>query len=1156
MNRLPNVPVFLRRDFALRFQFLLWPCLAIATAQAQEISTETTTPVATSTIDNGAAADIVITEEGSIVLGGTAGQVAVIVDSDNSVTNEGVIQFDDTNSVTGIYIGSGLSGDIVNSGSIILQEDYTREDEDEDDDLDGSIAVGEDRFGIQLEPGGTHTGDIVLESSSIVTVEGNSSAGVQLQSSIDGDVAIAGIVGVVGDSSVGVSLEEGATGDVRLDGFVSAQGSDAQGVRLDGDIGGNLTTEGSILASGFTNTSVSNYIPPSLLTDETLAVADRIDAEDLNDTGPALAIGGSLANGFLINGNFDDFTSTEDSEDETKDTIEDFDENRSTGSITSIGSGPAISITPDLGGSGTGDIVFGTVVETVRDTLDDDEDDDFTEILATFDYDQGLINRGSITANGLNIGYAATGLQISGSADGRYSTEIVGGILNAGGVQATAFEADATAIDLQSGAVVGTLFNEGAISATTNTVAGHDATALRIDQGAELSGVENSGSIFASSNGDSGNAYGIWDQSGQLSNIQNTGSITAVIFDDGLTDTDLGEAVAIDLSLALTDIDISQIRATPVEDINADDVIDSDDVSDPTLTGNVRLGSGNDTFIVSAGTVAGDVDFGLGDAEMTLSSMTYVGDIDFIDGENALSVSDSSVTGDVNFGGTGGTFNLISSTFDGRLVSAGGLRTFTASDSELLFSSDTAATLETLTFSGETLFQVDLDPRISAGNPTLTVQGAAMIGEGVAIRPVLETITSTDFTHTFVAANDITFEGELDDALVEDAPFIYAVSLVLNEGDTDTLDLEFNLKSASELGLDLNQANAYSAVLDLFSSDDELGAALATITDADDFVQTYNLLLPQRTDASTRFLSTQSSAAVGALSNRLKTINRSGDATSGFWVQEYFNQIDIDAATDMPGYNGGGLGLAAGFDRRFAFLDTAGVFVSYSSGRFEEKTGGKNPVTTSSFGLGMYANESIGPIDLVASGQVSKIDFNSTRELTLGATPYEIDGEWGGTSLSGSVGASSQLERGNFFVRPSVSIDYFQLEQEAYAETGNDLIAVAVESAETDRVSASAGLALGAEFALDRTGTSFILPELTIGYRDEISAAPYSTNASFLGADESFSILSQEEFSDALLAGFSVSTNSSLLAARIGYDAEISDKGIVHFGGATLKLKF
>ncbi len=1140
----------------LKLHLLLCTSLCAPVAFAQTVSTETTTPVETATADNGAPADVTITEDGSIELGGTEGQVALTMNSDNNITHDGLIQIDDTDNVTGIALEADRIGNLTMAGSINLLEDYDRSDDDDDDDLDGPLALGDNRTGIHLLDGGIHTGNINLQTGSSITVEGNNSKGVLLESALDGAFTLDGSVAVLGDEAVGIEINNGVTDDVLISGNVTAQGVNARGVSLDGSVGGNLTVESSILSTGFASTSVTNYLDPLAIDDDTTPLAERIDAEDLNDNGPALAIGGSLTNGFLINGTVDDFISEEDTEDETKDTIEDFDENRTVGIVTSYGSGPAVLITPDLNGDATENIILGTVIETVRDTTDDDEDEDLTETLATFTYEHGLINRGAIISNGLNVGYDATALRIEGASSGAFTTEIVGGILSTGTIDAAAFEADAIAVDLGDGAIIGSLTNTGRIAAAIETVGSDTATAVLVGAGADLTSLTNSGTIRASSDGETGNAYAIRDLSGGLTTITNSGTIGATLTDNGVEAEATGSAIALDLSNTMADITVLQQRETPVEDTNGDDVIDSDDVATPVIVGDILFGAGNDTFTVLGGSVFGDTDFGLGNAEMTLSSSAYEGDIAFSAGTNALALTSATLTGNVSFGGASSTFDLTGSTFEGQLISSGALDRLTAIDSDLLLSTDTAATLNSLSITGESLLQVALDPSATDRTPSLTVMGTANIGEGVFIRPDLQAISSTDFTHTFIDAGVLNFEGELDAALVQDAPFIYNVELILTDDTRDTLDLAFKLKTAEDLGLDLNQSAAYGAVLDVFGADSDLGAALADITEESEFLQVYDLLLPQRTDAATRYLSSQGNAVFGALGNRLKTLSGTGERNMGLWAQEYTTIIDIDADANVPGYNGSGLGFAAGIDRRLGPLDVAGLFVNYSSGDYEEKTGGTNPVTTSGFGVGLYAKESIGWLDLAISSQISTVDFNSRREVDLADLTYEQTGQWDGTSAMTSASLSTELHRDIYYARPQVSVDFFQLEQDAYTETGDDRLAVSVESASTDQATATALMEFGARVPVGDRNPAFIIPEVSFGYRSEISSSPYQTTARFLGSEETFEIQAQDSFSNAILAGVSLSTESVMGTARFGYDIEVADEGLIHFGGATLKLKF
>ena len=99
------------------------------------------------------------------------------INSNDSVKNEGTIAISGANGSTGILANTNLIGDITNTGTITIDENFTPTDTDNDGDLDGPFAQGSNRFGIHVLGGGTFTGNIA--NSGAITVEGNQSAGIR-----------------------------------------------------------------------------------------------------------------------------------------------------------------------------------------------------------------------------------------------------------------------------------------------------------------------------------------------------------------------------------------------------------------------------------------------------------------------------------------------------------------------------------------------------------------------------------------------------------------------------------------------------------------------------------------------------------------------------------------------------------------------------------------------------------------------------------------------------------------------------------------------------------------------------------------------------------------------------------------------------------------
>src|ERR1700761_7081803 len=127
---------------------LLWAAPALAQTT---INSDTTKPLVTST-----AGDVTINQGGTIK---PPSGVAVTIDSNNSVTNTGVIEFQNLNNVTAILAHGGVTGSINNNAT--LEGDATSTTTtDSNGIIHGPFANGTNRFGIQVVGPGVFNGDV------------------------------------------------------------------------------------------------------------------------------------------------------------------------------------------------------------------------------------------------------------------------------------------------------------------------------------------------------------------------------------------------------------------------------------------------------------------------------------------------------------------------------------------------------------------------------------------------------------------------------------------------------------------------------------------------------------------------------------------------------------------------------------------------------------------------------------------------------------------------------------------------------------------------------------------------------------------------------------------------------------------------------------
>lgn len=584
------------------------------------IGSATTTPVKTSTVNGGAADDVKISSAGSVK---PTGGTAVTIDSDNDVVNEGTIQITNVNGSTGIHAENGVTGSITNgsSGKIIIDESYTPSDSDNDGDLDGPFAVGNNRTGIST--GGTFNGNITNSGS--IQIQGNDSAGIRLGGPLNGKFVNDGTINVVGDNAVGVALDD-VNGDVRLAGSITATGENAQAAVVGGNVSGALEVQGSITSTGYRYTKAP-------------ADPSKLDNDDLLQGGPALSVEGNVDGGIIFAVPPKD--SDPNNNDEDADGIEDSKEGSS--AVRSFGSAPAVRI-----GSDTNDIQIGAVAGTGT--------------------GMGIVNDGIIAGSGVYTGVSATGMQIGGLGG---NVTVAGGIGNNGTIGALSLDHAATAIRIGAGATVPEIRNNGKIEAITGgKSADANATAILIEAGANVSTIKNGGSITATTGGENGSATAIRDTSGNVSLVENSGTISATGA-PGESDRN----IAIDLSANNGGATIKQSAVasdkkapTIIGDIrfgNGNDVLD---IADGIVKGDSFFGAGDNSLKLSGdGIYEGGLNFGAGNDNVTLSGTSqFSGEADFGGGNDVLTINDKAIfsgtlTNSDNLAATvsGGVFNVL-----------------------------------------------------------------------------------------------------------------------------------------------------------------------------------------------------------------------------------------------------------------------------------------------------------------------------------------------------------------------------------------------------------------------------------------------------------------------------------------------------------------
>jgi hypothetical protein len=256
------------------------------------ISDAKTAPIATGTINGGAPDNIIIAAAGTVKV--TTPGPLVTVNSNNTLVNKGEISSVDVDGSIGIQVNGGVTTNLTNSAVIkivdSLDQGAASTNTDSDADLDGPFANGTGRYGIRITGPGAVTGNILNDATGSISVEGNNSWGISLESALVGNFTNLGTVRVIGNNSYGIQITGPVTGTVFAQGSVSTQGQNAVAIAVDGDVTGPLQFQGVVSSTG--------YRYSTRPTDPT--VRANLDADDLLQGGSAVRVTGNVSGGVIL----------------------------------------------------------------------------------------------------------------------------------------------------------------------------------------------------------------------------------------------------------------------------------------------------------------------------------------------------------------------------------------------------------------------------------------------------------------------------------------------------------------------------------------------------------------------------------------------------------------------------------------------------------------------------------------------------------------------------------------------------------------------------------------------------------------------------------------------------------------------------------------
>ncbi|MCA0368623.1 MAG: autotransporter domain-containing protein [Proteobacteria bacterium] len=1070
------------------------PMLVATGAQAEiVISNARTTPIQTSNATGAGPDNIRLASGGSIAV--TSG-TAVTVDSSHSIdldSGSSITMEKSADGSTGILVNGGNTGSVTVGGSITvtdLQETADIKDTDGDGDLDGPFATGTNRYGVRLVGGSPFTGNVLIEPTGSITVEGNNSYGLSVESALNGKLQSLGTVRVTGDNSAAIRTTGPISGNVDLAGTISALGANATGVSIEGDVGGAVKIHSNVVATGYRYTTPPPARPATGTYDNaTTLFLDELDADDLLQGGPAVRIAANVAGGVLldtgpaysaagIDGDDDNNGVKNGDEDDDGDGIKNRDDpdrdgdgipdaSESTASITSLGGAPALLI-----GSTTNSVTLGAV--------------------GTGDAAYGLINRGTITGSGVYSGVESRALQLG--VDGGQAVTVVGGVRNEGGVTSTALGANATAVWVGSGVNAPAIVNTGNIQSVASGSGTQSSTAILIGVGANVQSMSNTGNIVASFGGNHGSAAAIRDQSGTLSQLSNAGSIIASLTADNSDKTAVdGKVAAIDLSANTTGVTLRQYGIVAPSGSTETDT-DGDGVPDtkePAIVGSILLGSGADTVNIENGVVLGDIDFGAGADHLNISG-------------------GASVTGAIK--------------------NNDGLLDINLSKGTLNATQTTTTNISNLNVGADGTLVVTVDPNAnSAGG--FNVSGTATLATGANLGVRFASLLDGPERFNVITAGTLN-AGQIDQSLLsKNSPYLYVVQSGVDQA-AGTVYVDARRRTASEAGMIKVEASAFDAVYAALGANETVRNLFLRQTDRDDFMNAYEQMLPDHSGGPLMSLSAGVDAVTRALTGRNAT---AAPGETSAWVQEINFYADKDK-TDSYGFRSEGFGVAGGVEKGTS-LGAIGVSAAFTSSDIKDPEAEAEEVLSANLlELGLYWRAQGQYWTTWARAAGGYASFSADRSLVADGVYLNNKSDWHGWTAAAAGGASYERNFGRLNVRPEVYAEYFRLSEGARSEKGGgDGFDLDIDSRDSHIFSAVAAMNIG--YGFGRNG--WLRPELRIGYRQNISVDAGETIARFASGGQAFTLTPDAIEGGGPILGFRLNFGNELGMLSLTGDAEL-----------------
>jgi hypothetical protein len=770
--------------------------------------------------------------------------------------------------------------------------------------------------------------------------------------------------------------------------------------------------------------------------------------------------------------------------------------------LTATSTLPAYAIQPSLAGTNAANIVIGGSSDAVNPNF-------------------SFLNRGTITNTADQPGVSTIGLQIGEAGTAANTVTLTGGIYNNGTISAVA-ESDNT-------------------NASKVSPANTNATALIIGNGATINSTAattqallNNGTISSSVTGNLPTTTPT-----QFASIQMLS--TAMLIEPGASLPSLSTAGTITATAGTSDVYLTNLTAYAIHDLSGTltTIVNTGTISAVAtpLNNNAQQNTAIDIShssanesITTSGPITGDILFGsagmngsVAGNQLVIEGTTTTGTIASVTG-SVIPAAGGTIDVHVSQGGTGGVL-------------------------------DTAnAQLTTLAVGEAGTVEVALNQN-SLASPVISATGPVTFGFGSAVTLVPTSFLPNNGTYTLIHSNTSLTFSDFSAATAQPIPYLFDGSITQSGND---LVITLQRKTAAELGLTGNAAALYEPLAQSALTDNPFGAALLSLTNAQDVQAAINANVPDLgggVRALAIAMTDSTTGIVGARERNLVLSSANQQDEFRFWAQEVYDGVSAGTTSISPGFSGQGQGVAVGVE--FGALPDVrygAAFTFFASSESES-----HPADNKTDGdwhlLSFYAGWRPSNFFITPELNLGQADYNSRRGIPIGdVLTRTATANWIGYLGSAAVTTGYVIPMGVFQFIPEFSVDGLYLHQNIINEKNAGAADLNIDAQNQQSLRGFAGFLTQGAFAW-AGGT--VQPQLLMGWSYDFLNKPSVVNAYFRQApDATFQLTGADLGANRFVGGVGLSYAVGAWSAGINYDVSLTTGAIAQSATFSLSSRF